>query len=256
MTNVAISYSVLLALTSLLFLVAFLQWRPYAAQVDLPNYFAVTFQFFILLITFVFYLFALFPPSQFMVLPLADAAKSSIASIEWRYLKWALTTPLMVISFPLLLWAYYPRIKTLALTLRTGIILLMAMAFGYMSELFFVQDGLSAAMLGTLAIGLVLLVIVYVDISIFVFQAVNDLNNNPLLQEKGTLLKFFLLITLYIILVGWTIYPLGYVMGLIGGEWLVIRELMFSYGDIVNKLFFAFLVLRMALFLSDMKKLA
>ncbi len=95
----------------------------------------------------------------------------------------------------------------------------------------------------------------YLDVGSFIQRAIHNLKTNYLLSEKKHLVIFFLWAAFYIILLGWTIYPIGYIMSLFGGEWVVLRELFYIYADIVNKLLFAFIVMRIVLFLSDVKKL-
>jgi hypothetical protein len=254
MNSIVFSYSVLAGLSLLAWLVMFAQWRPVAAKVSWPNYLAVTFQLFVVIIAFLFYFSLVFPlhPSLFVNVNEREA----IASLEWRYLKWALTTPLSVTAFFFLLWGYYPAVNVLALVLRVGVMMLIALAFGYVSESLLIAEGASLVTWSTFLIGVALLLIIYLDVGFFIQRASHNLKTNYLLSEKKHLLIFFLWLAFYIIVLGWTIYPIGYLMSLLGAEWLVLRELFYVYADILNKLLFAFIVMRIVLFLSDVKKLA
>jgi len=144
----------------------------------------------------------------------------------FRYVDWVLTTPLMLIKFPLLL-GLGPRGRAFLTKL---VVLDLAMIFaGFFGELF---PGIPVLHYGLFALGgLCWLAIVYL-----IFKAVKHLPDS--VDERTAwcvraMAKF--------ILFGWLIYPAGYLMPAMGlpGD---VREVLYNFGDIVNKVGLAMVV--------------
>ncbi len=156
MNSMVMAYGVLAALSFLTFLVMLAQWWPVAAKVNWPQYFAVTFQLVVVGTALLFYLSLLLAIDPVVFSLVADL---QIAAVAWRYIYWALTTPFLITAFFFLLWQYYPTGNVLALVLRVGVLMLLVLGFGYVSETQFIAEGTSLITWVTFVISMVLLFI-------------------------------------------------------------------------------------------------
>jgi len=144
----------------------------------------------------------------------------------FRYVDWLLTTPLMLIKFPLLL-GMGPRGRTFLMQL-VALDLVMILT-GFAGEL---SLGNNALHFGLFAVG----AIAWVGILYLLLNAVRVLPDSIDGNLKGAvrvMAKF--------VLFGWIIYPVGYLLPSIamageGLTWLVdARELVYNIGDVINK---------------------
>jgi bacteriorhodopsin len=142
---------------------------------------------------------------------------------EYRYIDWIVTTPLMLIKFPLLL-GLGARGKKLFAQL-VGLDLFMIVT-AYIAEVSPVGGGMwwsffLVACLAELAI-----------VAVLYFQMRDAILDAPQPIAKAVrLMRGF-------ILVGWAIYPVGFLMALTGESGGALRELFYNVADVINKVGF------------------
>ena len=159
-----------------------------------------------------------------------DGSAGDITSI--RYIDWILTVPLMCVEFYLLL-----KVAGATTThLRNLIVLSLAMLiFGYVGE-----AGMGNAALWGLFSGIAYIVIVYMikfgDLAKLAKSAGGSVE-----KAHNTLFWF--------VLVGWAIYPLGYMIGTADGLWYSFManvgldmNVVYNIGDAINKIGFGLVV--------------
>ncbi len=144
---------------------------------------------------------------------------------ELRYVDWLLTTPLMLIKFPSLLGAASNRML-LVLLIVADVIMIIT---GYAAEVIFRRGGTSNEPWAFFLVGCIaFLFILYLLYSV-VSSAQEDALG-PISEGLDSMKKF--------ILVGWTIYPICFILIMISNtpEMKVARELLFNIADAVNKI--------------------
>jgi len=147
--------------------------------------------------------------------------------ILYRYIDWTITVPLQMIEFYLILAAVKPDIgKGMFLRLLFGTVAMLA--FGYAGEAKFLNPVLGFA-LGMAGWGFILF-------EIFVGEAGSVVGSDPkvnqYVREAFNTMRF-------IVTVGWSIYPLGYVFGyLTGAVDDSTLNLVYNLADFVNKIAF------------------
>ena len=159
-----------------------------------------------------------------------DGSAGDITSI--RYIDWILTVPLMCVEFYLLL-----KVAGATTThLRNLIVLSLAMLiFGYVGE-----AGMGNAAFYGLLSGIAYFVIVYMikfgDLAKLAKSAGGSVE-----KAHNTLFWF--------VLVGWAIYPLGYMIGTADGQWYSFManvgldmNVVYNIGDAINKIGFGLVV--------------
>ena len=165
---------------------------------------------------------------------------------ELRYIDWILTVPLMCVEFYLILKAFGAQIGLLWKMIVYSLIMLI---FGYLGEAVYESQSVLMAVLSTVG---------YVGILYEVWlgsakQLANS-SNNPVLQSAFSALAWF-------VLVGWAIYPIGYMAGTEGG-WLTgtflsgNMDIVYNLGDAVNKIGFGLVIYALAVQSSSSKAAA
>lgn len=156
---------------------------------------------------------------------------------EFRYIDWILTVPLMCVEFYLILKAFGAKQSLLWKMIGYSLLMLVA---GYLGETVY-RD--SSAIWGAIS------TIGYVGIVYEVwFGSAKKLagnSNDPLLQKAFKSLGWF-------ILVGWAIYPIGYMAIETDG---ILRnvlstgslDLIYNLGDAVNKIGFGLVIYSLAI---------
>jgi sensory rhodopsin len=149
---------------------------------------------------------------------------------EIRYIDWLITTPLLLVKFPLLL-SLKGRIGNLLLVklLSADVIMIVS---GYIGETSintaggFTQLGLWSFVIGTVA---------WIYIIYLLYTTVTEAA-----QKRPAPIKKALLNMRLFILVGWAIYPIGYAVTLLssGIEVQLVRELIYNVADLTNKVGF------------------
>jgi bacteriorhodopsin len=147
--------------------------------------------------------------------------------ILYRYIDWSITVPLQMIEFYLILSAVQPNISSMMFwRLLLGTVVMLA--FGYCGEAGFVNAwfGFFVGMAGW----------IFILFEIFMGEAGSVASNgdkvNVHVQTSFKTMRF-------IVTVGWSIYPLGYVFGyLMGSVDDSSLNLVYNLADFVNKIAF------------------
>ena len=159
-----------------------------------------------------------------------DGSAGDITSI--RYIDWILTVPLMCVEFYLLLKVAGATTKHLRDLIVLSLVMLIT---GYVGE-----AGMGNAALWGLFSGLAYFAIVYMikygDLSKLAKSAGGSVE-----KAHNTLFWF--------VLVGWAIYPLGYMIGTADGQWYSFManvgldmNVVYNIGDAINKIGFGLVV--------------
>ena len=156
---------------------------------------------------------------------------------EFRYIDWILTVPLMCVEFYLILKAFGAKVSLLWKMIAYSLVMLV---FGYLGEAVYKSQSVLMAVLSTLG---------YIGIlyEIWLGSAKQLANNsqNAILQKAFTALAWF-------VLVGWAIYPIGYMAGTDGG-WLsntILNgnmDIIYNIGDAINKIGFGLVIYTLAI---------
>ncbi|MEM9556166.1 MAG: bacteriorhodopsin [Acidobacteriota bacterium] len=149
---------------------------------------------------------------------------------EFRYLDWLITTPLILTKFPALLGFDEDR-KPLLVTLIFADIVMIGT--GYAGEVAINRAGGELSTLGIwmfIASCLAWVFIIYI-LSTVVTSAAKD-KLEPIRVGLSRLRLF--------IFIGWAIYPIGYLISMLGLglEGTLVRELVYNLADVVNKVGF------------------
>jgi len=141
----------------------------------------------------------------------------------YRYIDWLITVPLLVLEIPLLL-NMKGRGQNLFRTLVGASIVMLV--FAWIAE----ESTIGGASwwinyLISCAAWLYIVFVLYTKASAEMKTA------PPSIQKAIKILRLF-------ILVGWTIYPVGFLMALLGPEGESIREMCYNVADVINKVFF------------------
>ncbi|MBC6411077.1 MAG: bacteriorhodopsin [Ekhidna sp.] len=155
---------------------------------------------------------------------------------EFRYIDWILTVPLMCVEFYLILKAFGAKMGLLWKMIAYSLWMLVA---GYLGETVFRG---SSAVWGALS------TIGYLGIFYEVWfgsaKQLSKNSNDPALQKAFNTLAWF-------ILVGWAIYPIGYMAietdGLLSGVLAIeSMDIIYNIGDAINKIGFGLVIYSLA----------
>ena len=155
---------------------------------------------------------------------------SGISPTEFRYIDWILTVPLMVVEFYLLTKVNFQKL------VWASIVMLVT---GYFGEAGI--GPLSPALWGVLS-GAAYFYIAYDVVAGEVGTAAAAAGGK--IANANTLLTRF-------VIIGWGIYPLGYLIGTADGQWYSfmagavdadMRDLIYNVGDAINKIGFGLVV--------------
>ena len=161
-----------------------------------------------------------------------EAATSGGVTTEIRYIDWILTVPLMCVEFYLILKAAGATKKHLSTLIWASLVMLVT---GYFGE---VSDTASGPALWGLASGLAYFYIAWL------------IKFGPLAKlaaaAGGSVEKAHKTLTLFV-LIGWAIYPLGYMIGTDGWYDFVAgiglnMDVVYNIGDAINKIGFGLVV--------------
>ncbi|MBC7922459.1 MAG: bacteriorhodopsin [Ferruginibacter sp.] len=154
---------------------------------------------------------------------------TSQSPTEFRYIDWVLTVPLMCIEFYLIIKPYGGKIATMWKLIIYAVIMLV---FGYVGESLDRPNSAIWGALSTLGYVGILYEIYLGDV-----KKIADASNDRSTLKAVSLLRWF-------VLVGWAIYPIGYMMipgGLLSGLNFNI-DLIYNLGDAINKIGFGLVV--------------
>jgi len=155
---------------------------------------------------------------------------SGISPTEFRYIDWILTVPLMVVEFYLLTKVNFQKL------VWASIVMLVTGYFGEANI-----GPLSPALWGLLS-GAAYFYIAYDVVAGEVGTAAAAAGGK--IANANTLLTRF-------VIIGWGIYPLGYLIGTADGQWYSFmsglvdadaRDLIYNVGDAINKIGFGLVV--------------
>tara|TARA_B100001996_G_C18666249_1_gene594996 strand:- start:1777 stop:2508 length:732 start_codon:yes stop_codon:yes gene_type:complete len=158
----------------------------------------------------------------------------------FRYVDWILTVPLMCVEFYLILKAAGATKSMMWRLIFLSTIMLVA---GYFGEAVYTGQ----AQLWGLVSGIAYFVIVY-DIWMGSASKLAASAGGAVQSAHKTLCKF--------VLIGWAIYPIGYMIGTAEGQWYAFLEgaasmdVIYNIGDAINKIGFGLVVYQLA---SDSK---
>lgn len=150
----------------------------------------------------------------------AQAAGQAQFPTSFRYIDWILTTPLMLIKFPLLLGVGEKGTRFMT---RLVILDLIMIVCGYVGEVN--QQGSLAVHWGFFVGGCA----AWIAIAVQLFVALVDLPPQTSESVRAGIRTMGLFVV-----AGWAIYPLGYFSPLLGFP-PDIRELVYNIADIINK---------------------
>ena len=157
----------------------------------------------------------------------------------FRYVDWILTVPLMCVEFYLLLKVAGAKKSLMWRLIFLSVVMLVT---GYIGE---AVDRPNAELWGLIS-GLAYFVIAY-DIWLGKAKKLAVAAGGSVLQAHKTLCWF--------VLVGWAIYPIGYMAGTPGwyqdifGEWSL--DIVYNIGDAINKIGFGLVVYNLAVQSSE-----
>jgi bacteriorhodopsin len=139
---------------------------------------------------------------------------------SFRYVDWILTTPLMLVKFPLILGIGPQGVRFMT---RLVLLDLVMIGTGFIGE---VTPTIPAVHYGMFLIGCVAWLLILVSL----VQALGDLPEHisDATRKAVRVMSMFLVI-------GWAVYPLGYLSPLLGLPFEA-RELVYNVGDLGNKL--------------------
>ncbi len=164
-------------------------------------------------------------------------AENQASPTEFRYIDWILTVPLMCVEFYLILRAFGAKQGLLWRMIFYSVWMLVA---GYLGETVFRSASPLWGFISTLG---------YVGILYEAWMGtakkLSNNSNDPVLQKAFNALAWF-------VLVGWAIYPLGY-MAIPGSGWLAgvipleSMDIIYNIGDAVNKIGFGLVIYSLAI---------
>ena len=146
----------------------------------------------------------------------------------YRYIDWLLTVPLLIVEFYLILRAVTDVATSLFYKLFVGSIIMLA--FGYMGEAG-IMGAMPAFIVGVLAW-------FYMIYTLYGGEgaAARDASGNAAVQSAYNTM-------MYIIVIGWAVYPIGYFMGyLSGGVDEGSLNLVYNLADFINKILFGVVI--------------
>ncbi len=153
-----------------------------------------------------------------------------------RYIDWTLTVPLMCVEFYLILRAFGAKVGLMWKLITYSVFMLVT---GYLGETVFRSSSAIWGAISTIGYAGILY-----EIWLGSAKKLADGSNDPILQKAFKTLGWF-------VLVGWAIYPIGYMAietdGLLRGVLpLSSMDLIYNIGDAVNKIGFGLVIYSLA----------
>ena len=142
-----------------------------------------------------------------------------------RYVDWLLTTPLLLLTFPLVLGLGWESLKVFARLVMLDVAMIV---LGFVAEISPVGSQ-NWRLFFALSCGCVVLILVTLFVSLA--EAIHDAPE-PLAKSLMAMRLF--------ILIGWAIYPIGFLLPLSGNG--APRELIYNVADVINKVGFGLVV--------------
>jgi bacteriorhodopsin len=164
-------------------------------------------------------------------------AETGTSPTEFRYIDWILTVPLMCVEFYLILKAFGAKMDLLWKMIAYSLWMLI---FGYLGETVYRDSSAIWGAISTLGyIG------IFYEVWFGSAKKLSQGSNDPHLQKAFNTLAWF-------ILVGWAIYPIGYMAiptdGLLSGILpLESLDIIYNIGDAINKIGFGLVIYSLAI---------
>ena len=158
--------------------------------------------------------------------------KEGESPIFFRYVDWILTVPLMCVEFYLITKKAGAKINLLWKLIFASVIMLVT---GYFGEAVYKDQ---AAIWGLVS-GLAYFYIVY-EVWMGDVAKLSKASSPSVQKAVNSLLKF--------VVIGWAIYPLGYMIGTADGQWYSFMagwasmDIIYNIGDAVNKIGFGLVI--------------
>ncbi|MEP0984091.1 bacteriorhodopsin-like [Ekhidna sp.] len=155
---------------------------------------------------------------------------------EFRYIDWILTVPLMCVEFYLILKAFGAKIGLLWKMIAYSLWMLVT---GYLGETVFRDSSAIWGAISTLGyLG------IFYEVWFGSAKQLSKNSNDPILQRAFNTLAWF-------ILVGWAIYPIGYMAietdGILSGVLSPSSlDIIYNIGDAINKIGFGLVIYSLA----------
>jgi sensory rhodopsin len=152
---------------------------------------------------------------------------------EIRYIDWLVTTPLLLVKFPTIL--RLPKAESGSLLTKLVLADIIMIVTGYVGETSINNAGAATAT-GWIMFIVSMLAWLYI-VGILFGKVTEAANNEPEEIKQGLLsMRTF-------VLVGWAVYPIGYLVTLVisgdGAEMaIVLREFIYNIADLINKVGF------------------
>jgi len=143
--------------------------------------------------------------------------------VAYRYIDWMITVPLLVLEIPLLL-NLGSRSKGLFRSLVGAAVVMLVLA--WIAEVSVINSpAWWGFYIGSCVAWFYIVFVLYTKL------------NQQMLTQPPSIVKSLKTLRLFI-LVGWTIYPLGFLMALLGPQGESIREICYNIADVINKVGF------------------
>lgn len=156
---------------------------------------------------------------------------------EFRYIDWILTVPLMCVEFYLILKSFGAKTSLLWKMIFYSLWMLVT---GYLGETVFRDSSAIWGAISTLGYAGI-----FYEVWFGSAKQLSKNSNDPILQKAFNTLAWF-------ILVGWAIYPIGYMAietdGLLSGVLpLQAMDIIYNIGDAINKIGFGLVIYSLAI---------
>ena len=137
----------------------------------------------------------------------------------YRYIDWFITVPLMLVKFPVLLGL---GARGTAFMIRLVAVSLVMLVTAFIGE---ITIGNGAMHYGFYGVSVVAWLFIVYSLG----SALSDLPDHVTEEKRVAIRRMF-----FFILIGWIIYPVGYLMPTFGVA-PDYRELLYNVGDVINK---------------------
>ena len=153
--------------------------------------------------------------------------------IVYRYIDWLLTVPLLIIEFYLILRAVTNVASSLFTKLLVGsLVMLIA---GYLGESAAVNGGSTTVVYAGFGVGMLAW--------FYMIRELHSGEGGVAVKQASPAVQSAYKAMMMIIIVGWAVYPLGYVFGhMVGDGNPASLNLIYNFADFVNKILFGLII--------------
>jgi len=153
--------------------------------------------------------------------------------IVYRYIDWLLTVPLLIIEFYLILRAVTNVASSLFTKLLVGsLVMLIA---GYLGESAAVNGGSTTVVYAGFGVGMLAW--------FYMIKELHSGEGGVAVKQASPAVQSAYKTMMMIIIVGWAVYPLGYVFGhMVGDGNPASLNLIYNFADFVNKILFGLII--------------